>query len=139
MTHPHLFWEHGSRLHLAADGKGIALWAIQALLAIICLVIGVSSLLNVDAVRGVFADISIGPAPRYVTGFAMTLAALLLVLSRGTSCLGALLAMYVMAGVIIVQLVYTGGNPAWALVVLILGAVVAWERRPDFWAAEKRG
>ena len=106
------------------------------MLAIICLVIGVSVLMNVSAVRAVFDNVA--PALRYVTGFAMTLAALLLVLSRGTSCLGALLTMYIMAGAIIVQLVYTGGNPAWPLIVLILGAVVAWERRADFWAVEKR-
>lgn len=131
-------WGHGMHFHVAGGAKGITLWAIQCVLGIICLVIGVAALMNANMVRPVFDQIGSGPWFRYFTGFIAIAATLLLVSPMGVSCLGALLTMCVMAGIIIAQVLFTGGNPALPLIILLLAAVVAWERRPEFWAAEHK-
>lgn len=126
-------WGHGAHVHVLGGWRNVTLWAIQIVLCVVFLVMGIATLLNVAAIRPSFELTGLGSWFRYFTGFLEILAALLLVSPKGLAGLGGLLGMCVMAGTIIAQVLWPiGGSQMLALVVLLLAAIVAWERH-DLW------
>lgn len=128
-------WGHGAHVHVFGGWRNVTLWAIQIILCVVFLVMGIATLLNAAAIRPAFEQIGLGSWFRYFTGFLEILTALMLVSPMGLAGVGALLGMCLMAGTIIAEILWPiGGSQILALVVLLLAAIVAWERT-DLWTA----
>jgi hypothetical protein len=126
-------WGHGAHVHAFGGWRNMTLLAIQIVLCVVFLVMGIATLLNLAAIRPSFEMIGLGSWFRYFTGFLEILAALMLVSPMGLAGLGGLLAMCVMAGTIIAQSLWPiGGSQIVTLIVLLLAAIVAWERH-ELW------
>ena len=80
-----------------------------------------------QAVAG-FEAMGFGQWFRYLTGSLETLGALLLLIPRLCG-LGGMLLACVMVGAVATHLFIIGGNPVPALVLLLVTAIIAWERR----------
>ena len=78
-----------------------------------------------------FDKVGIGQWFRFVTGALEISGAILLLIPRLT-LYGAILLLLVMAGGVTAHLTVLGGNPAPALILLVLNAVTAWLTR-DTW------
>jgi putative oxidoreductase len=117
---------------LATDTPGkasnIALWTLQALLALAFVGAGAGKLLGSSDMIALFDAVGLGQWFRYVTGSLEVLGALLLVVP-GTSAFGAVLLACVMAGAVVAHLAVLHTAPTAPFVLFVLSAVVAWGRR----------
>ncbi|MBI5410697.1 MAG: DoxX family protein [Nitrospirae bacterium] len=114
------------------DGTGkalnIALWVLQVAAATILFMAGVSKLSGTEQMVGLFEKIGIGQWFRFVTGGLEALGSLALLVPPLAGA-GALVLGVVMAGAVITHLIVIGGNPAMAMGLLLVMAVIAWVRR----------
>jgi putative oxidoreductase len=114
----------------AASRKGvnIALWVLQALLALAFLGAASGKLLGKPEMVALFEAIGIGQWFRYVTGLIELTGALLIVIPR-TKFFGAALLSVVMVGAALTHLFILHNAPTAPTVLLVLAGVVAWARR----------
>ena len=89
---------------------------------------GVAKLAGVPQMVEIFDHIGFGQWFRYVTGAVEIIGGLLLLAPR-TAMVGAALLLVTMVCAILTHLVLIGGNPAPALVLVILNAAILWLRR----------
>ena len=113
-----------------SKGANIALWVVQALLALAFLGAASGKLLGKPEMVGLFETIGIGQWFRYVTGLLEVTGAVLIVVPR-TRFFGAALLSMVMVGAVMTHLFILHNAPTPAAVLLVLAAVVAWGRRGD--------
>ncbi|MFD8222391.1 DoxX family protein [Streptomyces sp. NPDC059697] len=108
--------------------RNIALWALQAILAAVFVMVGALKLAGAQDMVELFRDVDAGQWLRYVTGCLELTGAVLLLVPR-LSALGALVLAGVMTGAVLTCLFMIDQSPVPAAVLLILTAVVAWNRR----------
>jgi putative oxidoreductase len=114
----------------AHPGKGanIALWVLQALLALAFLGAASGKLLGKPDMVGLFEMIGIGQWFRYLTGLLELAGAVLIVVPR-TKFFGAALLAMVMVGAVLTHLLIIHSPPTAPAVLLVLASIVAWGRR----------
>jgi putative oxidoreductase len=105
----------------------IALWALQAPLAIMFAMAGLAKVFGDPAMVEMFATIGIGQWFRYMVG-ALEIAGAVGVLVPRLSGLAALGLVCLMAGATLTNLFVLGANPLLPLVLLAVSALVAWIR-----------
>jgi putative oxidoreductase len=108
----------------------IALWVVQALLALAFLGAASGKLLGKPEMVGLFETIGIGQWFRYLTGLLEAAGAVLILVPR-TKAYGATLLGAVMAGAVLTHLFILHNAPTAPALLLILAGVVAWARRGD--------
>jgi putative oxidoreductase len=108
---------------------GIALWALQILLAIQFAFAGSLKLIGDPTMVGMFATIGVGQWFRYVVG-ALEIAGTIGVLIPRFSGLAALGLVCLMVGATITNVFVLGTSPVALLVALLMSALVAWGRWP---------
>jgi putative oxidoreductase len=117
-----------------ARGRGralnIALWALQALLALMFAMAGLSKVFGDPAMVEMFATIGVGQWFRYVVG-ALEISGAVGILVPRLSGPAALGLVCLMAGAILTNLLVLGASPLLPLGLLVASAVVAWCRRPS--------
>ena len=106
----------------------IALWALQAVLALTFTMAGLAKVGGDAAMVEMFANIGIGQWFRYVVG-ALEIAGAVGVLVPRLSGLAALGLACLMVGAILTNLFVLGASPLLPLVLLLVSALVAWGRR----------
>ncbi|WP_349362955.1 MAG: DoxX family protein [Roseitalea porphyridii] len=112
-----------------SDWKSYTLWAAQVLTAFAFFAAGMAKIAGAERMVTLFNEIGAGQWLRYTTGvLEMTGAILILIPSR--AWLGGLLLSCIMVGAIYVHLAVVGGSFLPALVLLVLSAWIAYERRP---------
>ena len=118
---------------MANSGKGrtIGLWILRVILGVAFLAAGGAKLAGAQAMVDVFAKVGVGQWFRIVTGLLEVSGALLLLVPRFT-LYGAVLLLAVMTGAVTAHLTVVGGNPAPAVLLLVLSALTAWLTR-DTW------
>jgi putative oxidoreductase len=107
----------------------IALWALQALLAIMFAMAGLAKVFGDPAMVEMFATIGVGQWFRYVVG-ALEIAGAVGVLIPRFSGLAALGLVCLMAGATLTNVLVLGASPLLPLVLLAVGVLVAWGRWP---------
>jgi putative oxidoreductase len=106
----------------------IVLWLLQLAAAAIFLFAAIPKLTgNPQAIEG-FGKIGLGQWFRYFTGALEVTGALLLLIPK-LSGVGGLLLACVMVGAVLTHLFVLGGNPALAIVLLVVTIIIAWGRR----------
>jgi putative oxidoreductase len=113
-----------------SNGVNIALWIVQALLALAFLGAASGKLLGKAEMIGLFETIGIGQWFRYLTGLLEAAGAVLIVIPR-TKAFGATLLGAVMAGAVLTHLFILHNAPTAPAVLLVLAGAVAWGRRTD--------
>jgi putative oxidoreductase len=108
----------------------VALWVLQALLALAFLGAASGKLLGKPEMVALFEAVGLGQWFRYVTGLMELTGALLIVVPR-TKFFGAVLLSTVMVGAVLTHLFILHNAPTAAAVLLVLAGVVAWARRGD--------
>ena len=111
--------------------RTVGLWVLRVLLAAAFLAAGSAKLAGVQAMVEIFDKVGIGQWFRIVTGLLEMSGGILLLIPRLTFY-GAALLLTVMVGAVTAHLTVLGGNPAPALILLVLNAVTAWLTR-DTW------
>ena len=106
----------------------VALWVLQALLALQFAVGGFLKVGGNPAMVEMFADIGVGQWFRYLVG-TLEIAGAVGVLIPRLSGLAALGLVCLMAGAALTNLAILGTSPLLPLVLLMVGALVAWGRR----------
>jgi putative oxidoreductase len=119
---------------LLAKLAPFAVWMLRILLVAMFLMAGAKKLLGAPAMNGLFDQIGVGSWFQYFTG-GVEVAAAVLLLVPATGFVGGLLIVATMAGAAIVNLTVSGiDRPmpklALSLILLVLGALVAWASRP---------
>jgi putative oxidoreductase len=107
----------------------IALWALQALLALMFAMAGLAKVFGDPAMVEMFATIGIGQWFRYVVG-GLEISGAVGVLIPRLSGLAALGLVCLMAGAILTNLLVLDASPLLPIGLLVAGAVVVWARRP---------
>ena len=107
----------------------IALWALQALLALMFAMAGLAKVFGDPAMVEMFATIGVGQWFRYAVG-ALEISGAVGVLIPRLSGLAALGLVCLMAGAILTNLFVLGASPLLPIGLLVASAVVAWARRP---------
>jgi putative oxidoreductase len=107
----------------------IVLWILQVLVAGLFLMTGSLALAGAAPVVESFGKIGLGQWFRYFTGGVEALSAVLLLIPRVTA-IGAALLACTMVGAIITHIFLIGGNPAAAILLLLITVLIAWKRRP---------
>jgi putative oxidoreductase len=107
----------------------IAVWALQALLAIMFAMAGLAKVFGDPAMVEMFATIGVGQWFRYVVG-ALEIAGAVGVLIPRFSGLAALGLVCLMAGATLTNVLVLGASPLLPLVLLAVGVLVAWGRWP---------
>jgi putative oxidoreductase len=112
--------------HAAGRGRAltIALWVLQALLAVQFVMAGLAKLFGDPAMVEMFATIGIGQWFRYMVG-ALEIAGAVGVLIPRFSGLAALGLVCLMIGATLTNLFVLGASPLLPVVLLVLGALVA--------------
>ncbi|MFG2425877.1 DoxX family protein [Streptomyces sp. NPDC048448] len=112
------------------DGKArnIALWVLQVILAVVFVMAGGAKLGGAKAMVDLFQEVGVGQWLRYVTGSLEVAGAVLLLVPR-LSALGGLTLTGVMAGGFLTCLFVIDQSPAPTALLLVLAAVVTWNRR----------
>ena len=113
-----------------SKGANIALWVVQALLALAFVGAASGKLLGKPEMVALFEAVGLGQWFRYVTGLMELTGALLIVVPR-TKFFGAVLLSTVMVGAVLTHLFILHNAPTAAAVLLVLAGVVAWARRGD--------
>lgn len=109
--------------------RNITLWSLQAVLAAVFVMTGTLKLVGAQEMVDLFQDVDAGQWLRYVTGFLELGGAALLLVPR-LSALGGLLLAGVMTGAVLTCLfLVEDQSPVPAAALLVLAAVVAWNRR----------
>ena len=111
-------------------GANIALWVLQALLALAFAGAASGKLLGKPEMVALFEAVGLGQWFRYVTGLMELTGALLIVVPR-TKFFGAALLSVVMIGAVLTHLFILHNAPTAAAVLLVLAGVVAWARRGE--------
>jgi putative oxidoreductase len=106
----------------------IALWALQAVLALVFAMGGLAKVGGDAAMVEMFATIGIGQWFRYVVG-ALEIAGAVGVLAPRLSGLAALGLACLMAGATLTNLFVLGASPLLPIVLLLASVLVAWGRR----------
>ena len=106
----------------------VVLWVLQALLALMFAMAGLSKVLGGAAMVEMFATIGAGQWFRYVVG-ALEIAGALGVLIPRLSGLAALGLACLMAGAAVTNLFILGANPLLPIVLMVVSVLVAWGRR----------
>jgi putative oxidoreductase len=107
----------------------IAVWVLQALLALEFVMAGLAKVFGDPAMVEMFATIGIGQWFRYVVGM-LELAGAVGVLIPRLSGLAALGLTGLMAGATLTNVLVLGTSPLLPIVLLMVSAVVAWGRWP---------
>src|ERR671919_44126 len=107
----------------------IALWALQALLALMFAMSGFAKVGGDAAMVEMFATIGIGQWFRYLVG-ALEIAGAVGVLVSRLSGLAALGLLCLMAGAILTNVLVLGTSPLLPIVLMLVSALVAWGRWP---------
>jgi putative oxidoreductase len=110
-----------------ARSKNIALWILQAVLAVSFLGAGGSKLAGVAAMVQLFDTIGIGQWFRYVTG-ALEVGSAVLLLIPGMAAVASAVLTCVMVGAIITHLAILHTSPLSPVVLLVLALIVLWGR-----------
>jgi putative oxidoreductase len=115
---------------MANSGKRrtVGLWVLRGLLAAAFIAAGGAKLAGVPAMVEMFEKVGVGQWFRIVTGLLEVTGGILLLIPRLTFY-GAALLLTVMVGAVTAHLTVLGGNPAPALILLVLNAVTAWLTR----------
>ena len=115
---------------LATPGKAsnIALWTLQALVALTFVAAGSGKLLGSADMIALFDAVGIGQWFRYVTGLLEVVGGVLLVVP-GKTAFGAVLLACVMAGAVGAHLTVLHTAATVPLVLFALTALIAWGRR----------
>ncbi len=108
----------------------VALWALQALLALVFAMAGLAKLGGDPAMVEMFATIGVGQWFRYVVG-ALEISGVVGVLIPRISWLAALGLACLMAGATLTNLLVLDASPLLPIGLLVASAVVAWARRPQ--------
>ena len=108
----------------------IALWALQALLALVFAMAGFAKVGGDAAMVEMFATIGIGQWFRHGVGV-LELAGAARVLLPRLSGLAALGLMGLMAGAILTNVLVLGTSPLLPIVLMLVSALVAWGRWPQ--------
>ena len=118
---------------MANSGKRrkVGLWILRVLLGAAFIGAGGAKLAGVQAMVDMFQKVGLGQWFRIVTGLLEVSGGILLLIPRLTFY-GAALLLAVMVGAITAHLTVLGGNPAPAIILLVLNAVTAWLTR-DTW------
>ena len=111
-------------------GANIALWVLQAFLALAFAGAASGKLLGKPEMVALFEAVGVGQWFRYVTGLMELTGALLIVVPR-TKFFGAALLSLVMVGAVMTHLFILHNSPAAPAVLLVLAGVVAWARRGE--------
>jgi len=111
-------------------GANIALWVLQALLALAFVGAASGKLLGKPEMVALFEAVGVGQWFRYVTGLMELTGALLIVVPR-TKFFGAALLSVVMVGAVLTHLFILHNAPTVPAVLLVLAGVVAWARRGE--------
>jgi len=111
-------------------GANIALWVLQAFLALAFVGAASGKLLGKPEMVALFEAVGVGQWFRYVTGVLELAGALLIVVPR-TKFFGAALLSVVMVGAVLTHLFILHSAPTAAAVLLVLAGVVAWARRGE--------
>ena len=106
-----------------------ALWALQALLALMFAMSGFAKVGGDAAMVEMFATIGIGQWFRYLVG-ALEIAGAVGVLVSRLSGLAALGLLCLMAGAILTNVLVLGTSPLLPIVLMLVSALVAWGRWP---------
>jgi putative oxidoreductase len=112
---------------LEAPGNG-SLWVFQVLGAILFFIAGFAKLSGDEQMVQMFTAVGIGQWFRHVTGL-IEVASAILLLIPALSGIIALLAVPMMTGVILTQLLIIGGSPALPVGLLVIASIVAWGRK----------
>jgi uncharacterized membrane protein YphA (DoxX/SURF4 family) len=115
---------------LARPGKAsnIALWTLQALVALTFVAAGSGKLLGSADMIALFDAVGTGQWFRYVTGLLEVVGGVLLVVP-GKTAFGAVLLACVMAGAVVAHLTVLHTAATVPLVLFALTALIAWGRR----------
>jgi putative oxidoreductase len=118
---------------MANSGKRrkVGLWILRVLLGAAFIGAGGAKLVGVQAMVDMFQKVGLGQWFRTATGLLEVSGGILLLIPRLTFY-GAALLLPVMVGAITAHLTVLGGNPAPAMILLVLNAVTAWLTR-DTW------
>ncbi|MGW7244096.1 DoxX family protein [Streptomyces sp. NPDC054804] len=108
--------------------RNVALWVLQVILAVVFVMAGGSKLAGAKAMVDLFQEVGVGQWLRYVTGSLEVAGAILLLVPR-LSALGGLALTGVMAGGFLTCVFVIDQSPAPTAVLLVLAAVVTWNRR----------
>ena len=111
-----------------SKGMNIFLWVLQIAAAAMFLMAGGSKLAGVPQMVAMFGKLGLGQWFRYVTGGIEVSSAILLLIPRASAVGGALL-VCTMVGAIITHVFVIGGNPAPAIFLLAITAIITWHRR----------
>ena len=107
----------------------LALWALQAVLALVFAMAGFAKVGGFPAMVEMFATIGIGQWFRYVVG-ALELAGAVGVLIPRLSGLAALGLICLMAGATLTNVLVLGTSPLLPIALMLVSALVAWSRWP---------
>ena len=113
-----------------SKGANIALWVLQALLALAFAGAASGKLLGKPEMVALFEALGVGQWFRYLTGLLELTGALLIVVPR-TKFFGAALLSVVMVGAVLTHLFILHSAPTAAAILLVLAGIVAWARRGD--------
>ena len=111
-------------------GANIALWVLQALLALAFVGAASGKLLGKPEMVALFEAVGVGQWFRYVTGVLELAGALLIVVPR-TKFFGAALLSVVMVGAVLTHLFILHNAPTAPAVLLLLAGLVSWARRKE--------
>src|ERR1700733_5287366 len=113
-----------------SKAANIALWVLQALLALAFAGAASGKLLGKPEMVALFEALGVGQWFRYVTGLLELAGALLIVVPR-TKFFGAALLSVVMVGAVLTHLFILHSAPTAPVVLLVLAGAVAWARRGE--------
>ena len=111
-------------------GANIALWVLQALLALAFVGAASGKLAGKPEMVALFEAVGVGQWFRYVTGLLELAGAILIVVPR-TKFFGAALLSVVMVGAVLTHVFILRNAPTAPAVLLLLAGVVAWGRRGE--------
>ena len=114
------------------DKTTARVWAMRILQILLALAFGAAGamkLVGAEAMVAMFDQIGFGQWFRYVTGL-VELAGAVLIIIPATAFWGAVLLACVSVGAILTHLFLIGGSFVPALILLVLTAIVGYERRP---------
>ena len=113
----------------ASKGRRISVTGLSVLVAAVFLLAGTTKLYGTEKMVEMFTKIGFGQWFRYLTGSLEIIGGIGL-LTRRYAFYAALLLVPVMVGAVITHLAVIGGNPAAAIVLLVLSATIAYLRKP---------
>jgi putative oxidoreductase len=111
-----------------ARALNIALWTLQALVALVLVAAGSGKLVGSRDMIALFDAVGAGQWFRYVTGSLEVVGGLLLIVP-GKTAFGAVLLACVMAGAVVAHLTVLHTAPTAPFVLFALTALIAWGRR----------